>query len=257
MTENTNGNGSGNGPGNAPANGENEPGKHIRYVQFTTNVKHGQMVRFLLASQVRKRFLEGPQHRWRRQVKGAALTGNPDVVQELYFVRGLDTAEQTLSALEENPGHREIFDKLSAAKHTRKLTLMSSYLLARKSENECFREVALQPYLLHVTITLKEGTSLEEFSQLMLRVLPVFDHARVCLLAAGLEYKDNKPKDRDIINIWQCEAAENIEMLMNRLADNKAYYAILGLGHQKQHILRNISRHYQKYPLLSGYPFFL
>ena len=57
--------------------------EETRYLVFTAKVKHGQLLRYLHAAQIRRRFLE--QYQLRRQVKSSALTGDPDRVFEVYY----------------------------------------------------------------------------------------------------------------------------------------------------------------------------
>ena len=46
-----------------------------QYLLFTSLVKHGDLLRYILATQVRKRLME--PYGFHRQVKSSALTGNP------------------------------------------------------------------------------------------------------------------------------------------------------------------------------------
>jgi hypothetical protein len=256
-----------------------------RYLLFTGLVKHGELLRYLLAAQVRKRLME--QYQFRRQMKSSALTGNPDNVFELYYVEDLDDEElnESLNQLRKDRSFAasqqvtreasitrgERFYELEIPAPLQTLSEMP-YLHRGMSQETCSQKVAESPYLLQVTCTLYDESRVKDFNKAMFTLLKEFDKAGLSLLAAGrlmgtlelpLEngaapisrnpYKDeNKPVR--ILNIWQFENPESPKRLMARLAESQPYSEIDEICDQEQHICRNISRHYQLYPLLRGPP---
>jgi hypothetical protein len=256
-----------------------------RYLLFTGLVKHGEMLRYLLAAQVRKRLMQ--QYQLRRQVKSSALTGNPDKVYELYYIENPDELNGTLEMLRRDPKFEASHHVTEEARLTtedrihpleipaplQKLSQMP-YTLRTKSQQECGQAFAEAPYLLHVTCTLHESERLTQFNESMETVLKEFERAGLSLIVAGRHLGNielppgngngernihhiNHEEDEEpirILNIWEFENPDSPRRLMARLAENRTYARLDKICDQEQHICRNISRHYQRYPLLGGKP---
>jgi hypothetical protein len=245
-----------NGHGAPEQNGTGE--RRVRYVLFTGKVKHGQMLRYLFAAQARKRFLE--QFGWRRQLKASALTGDPDAVLEVYYLEEPDPnlLESTLERMKKDPSYQEIRAS-RIERHgspgtpgnpdTHKL-IQLRHMLTERSQKEWSRELATAPYLLHVTCTLFDAGTIGLFNDLMSKLLGAFEHAGLSLLISGQDADD----DKKVLNIWEYEQPESPKLVMLRLAENEAYCTLDELCSQEQHVFRNISRHYQQYPMLQGIP---
>jgi hypothetical protein len=242
----------------------NDGGEMVDFVQFNARPEKGQMLRYLLASQVRKRFLERPSFKWRRQVKGAAMTGNPERIAEVYHLRNPRMFAPAMRALRgENGQTRPAFQ-----------TQIEQLVLGRDGDRDKVRELepqrflqmdylrevidqelAVKRYLLHTTIRLETSETLDassvvkRFSLLMRKLLPVFVSQGLYLVVAGR--KMTTGASTEILNIWQFQEAEEVESLMGVLSDNAAYFELNKLGTQEQHIFRNVSRHYQFSPLLN------
>ncbi len=173
---------------------------HPHYLLFTSLVKHGELLRYLLAAQVRKRLLE--PYGIYRQVKSSALTGNPDRVFEIYYVdehcQPIETLEYLLSKdpafqachrliedvrihslLTENQltpnNERASEDKLSSSRQVssqeippplQTLTQLD-YLFTLKSQQDYAQARAKDPYLLQVTCTLLADQYLDELNTCM------------------------------------------------------------------------------------------
>ncbi|WNG48261.1 hypothetical protein F0U60_32145 [Archangium minus] len=235
------------------------------------------MLRYLLATQGRKRLLE--TYGLRRQMKSSALTGDPDHVFELYYAEDPkrlrwnshppEKLDETIYGMmqEEDAAQyqalQKIIDaeKLSAIEvldrarptipHVRALVQMP-YLLKHKSQEEVARGLATAPYLLNDICVLKDedGEDLESrlsrFSDYVSDIIPTFAQSGFSLLAAG-RFTDHPDW---ILNIWQLEDLEQHRELMLRLADNRVYSEIDKMCNQDQHLCRNVSRFYQHHPFL-------
>ncbi|KFA90037.1 hypothetical protein [Archangium violaceum] len=188
-----------------------------QYLLFTSLVKHGELLRYLLAAQVRKRLLE--PYGIYRQVKSSALTGNPDRVFEIYYVdehyQPIETLEYLLSKdpafqachrliedvrihslLTENQltpnNKRSSDDKLSSRQVSSQevppplqtLTQLD-YLFTLKSQQYYAQARAKDPYLLQVTCTLISDQYLDEFNACMKVLLETFAESGLNLLVAG------------------------------------------------------------------------
>lgn len=257
-----------------------------RFLLFTSLVKHGELLRYLLAAQVRKRLME--QYQMRRQVKSSAVTGNPDRLFEVYYVENWDRLEENLLELMNDASFVSSQALIEETRITLKdrvapldipppVQVLSQmpYLLEDKSQEECAQGLADDPHLLHVTCTLHKNEDLDEFNTLMRKLLKVFKWSGLELLVAGqqqgeltidLAHKSvsmndlgdaSEQKPITILNIWQYEDPESPRKLMARLAENQTYSRLDMLCDQDQHICRNVSRHYQLYPLLQGHPQFI
>jgi hypothetical protein len=261
-----------NGHGNPEPNGQVDP--RVRYILFTSKVKHGHLLRYLLAAQARKRLLE--TYKIRRQVKSSALTGDPDHVFEVYYVeeperlqrdsdqplaldRMMDDedAEQYRVIQEaiddERLPAREILDPAASQIPHMRTLLQLPYLLEEKSRETIARDLATAPYLLNDVCILKPGedgedpeSRLSRFNDYMSDIIPTFARAGLSLIVAG-QFEQNPDW---ILNIWQLEDLEQHRELMLRLADNRIYNEIDRLCDQEQHLCRNVSRHYQHHPFL-------
>ncbi|WP_224365044.1 hypothetical protein [Hyalangium versicolor] len=256
-----------------------------RYLLFTSLVKHGGMLRYLFASQVRKRLLE--QYQLRRQVKSSALTGNPDRLFELYYINKLDEgeAEKTFERLRDDPSFvasQQVIDDVRITEDERIHDLIippaivglsqMPYLTESKSQRACSQAVAEAPYLLHVTCTLHEKENLTQFNKSMSVLIKEFERAGLSLVVAGQrtcklelpadpkqkvklsEIAEKEEQRVEIINIWEFDNPDNIKRLMMRHAESQAYAELDEICDQEQHFCRNVSRHYQRYPLLGGNP---
>lgn len=246
----------------------------VRYIFFTSKVKHGHLLRYLLAAQARKRLLE--TYKLRRQVKSSALTGDPDTVFELYYAEdpsllhpepgqplslarmmdeddaGLYQAIQEAIDEERMPAREMLAPDRPEIPHMRTLTQMP-YLQERKSLEMIAHELATARYLLNDLCLLKPGEdggglegTLSRFNDYMIDILPTFNRAGLTLVAAG---RFEQQPDW-ILNIWQLEDLDQHRELMLRLADNSVYNEIDKLCEQEQHLCRNVSRHYQHHPFL-------
>lgn len=248
----------------------------VRYILFTSKVKHGHLLRYLLAAQARKRLLEA--YDLRRQVKSSALTGDPDQVFEVYYVKDPDRlppdSGQPLALdrmMEEDDAElyraiqeaidserlpaREILDPShSEIPHMRTL-LQLPYLLEEKSQETIANDLATAPYLLNDICVLKPGEdgegvegTLSRFNDYMCEIIPTFARSGLSLVVAG-QFEQHPDW---VLNIWQLENLEQHRELMLRLADNRIYSEIDRLCDQEQHLCRNVSRHYQHHPFLMG-----
>lgn len=246
-----------------------------RYLLFTGLVKHGELLHYLLAAQVRKRLME--HHQLRRQVKSSAVTGNPDSVFEVYYVEEPGDLAHNLSAIASDPIHGEIHEVIEKARinpedrffplhippYVQTMAQMP-YLLTHKGQRACAEDFAEAPYLLQVTCTLHDPGKLDVFNDHMTEVLGEFERSGLHLLVAGrhtgvlepdgMKELPGEEKDIRILNIWQYEDPESPRLLMSRLAENLTYSDLDKICDQDQHICRNVSRHYQRYPLLQGKP---
>jgi hypothetical protein len=243
-----------------------------RYLLFTGKVKHGHFLRYLLQTQERMRLLE--THDIQRQVKSSALTGDPDLVFEVYHVEepewlhldpdpslalvkmmeGTDaTLYQAIQAAidEEKLPAREVLDPDSPEiPHLQTLRELS-YLHERNQIPP--QGLATRPYLLNNISVLKTGpdealleNNLSLFNRCMSRLIPTFERHGFTLVAAG--QFDAHPDL--ILNIWEFHDIEEHTELMLTLADNLTYSTLDEICNQDQHICRNVSRFHQRHPFL-------
>jgi hypothetical protein len=249
----------------------------VRYILFTSKVKHGHLLRYLLAAQARKRLLE--TYKLRRQVKSSALTGDPDHVFEVYYAEDPALLHQepgqALPSLdgmmEENDAelYRAIQEAIDEERLPAREVLVPSrpeiphmrtlfqlpYLTEEKSQEEIASELATAPYLLNDICVMKPGAdgeglqgTLSRFNDYMRDIIPTFARSGLSLVAAG-QFEQHPDW---VLNIWQLEDLEQHRELMLRLADNRIYSQLDSLCDQEQHLCRNVSRHYQYHPFLMG-----
>ncbi|OJT22656.1 hypothetical protein BO221_23140 [Archangium sp. Cb G35] len=233
-----------------------------RYLFYTAKVKHGQLPRYLHAAQLRKRFLE--KYQIRRQVKASALTGDPDRLFEVYYVENVFRFDEAMEDMKNDSRMRDLERVLEDARITSKerkfrrqsrlpyndkeeLTQLP-YMLNGLGQAQCAQLVATKPYLLHVVCTLHDINYLDEFNEHMPALLDNFEQYGLSLVVAG-QYK-SKNRETTLLNIWEYEDPESPRKLMPQLAENLTYAQIDLLCDQDQHVCRNVSRHYQLYPLL-------
>ncbi|MBN8227555.1 hypothetical protein JYK02_08550 [Corallococcus macrosporus] len=226
----------------------------VDYVQFTGKPKKGQMLRYLLATQVRKRYLEQPSIDWIRQIKGAALTGNPERLIEIYYIDRRGACSETLTTMFGNGDHRQPlpFQKQILGLVPDNKTDLETHYFTQMSyiNSRMSHEAMLEPYLLYTTITVDSEKKVDRFSELKRRLLPVFLQNGLRLIVAGQKISETS-NEFEILNIWDFRETEDLEYLMMQLSDNQDYFELNNLGTQDQHIFRNVSRHYQFSPLLS------
>ncbi|PTL75914.1 hypothetical protein [Vitiosangium sp. GDMCC 1.1324] len=268
--------------GHGPSARDSQFESSAQYLLFTSKVKHGHFLRYLLAIQARRRLLE--TYKLWRQVKSSALTGDPDQVFEVYYVEGshrLSQDSQPFDALlelmsrEDAVRYRAIQEAIDAEKqdmqemmerdrpvipHSRILFQMPymTRLSSQESQGgEFTQEIATDPYLLNVICVLNhEGNSegntrdlesvVSEFDGYMTRLIPSFAQSGFSLLVGG-RFKDHPDW---LLNIWQFSNLEQHTDLMMKLADNELYGKLDELCLQEQHICRNVSRYQQHQPLL-------
>ncbi|QRK07261.1 hypothetical protein JQX13_45680 [Archangium violaceum] len=259
--------------GHQPSQLNGQIDSRVRYILFTGKVKHGHLLRYLLATQGRKRLLE--TYGLRRQVKSSALTGDPDHVFEVYYadeperlIRDSDQplaldgmmneedAAQYLALQEiidaERLPAREVLDPSSPEIPHMRTLLQMPYLLEQKSQEEVSRDLATAPYLLNDICVLKKEdgedpvSRLTRFTDYVSQIIPTFAQSGFSLLVAG-QFESHPDW---ILNIWQLENLEQHRELMLRLADNRVYSEIDKLCNQEQHLCRNVSRFYQYHPFL-------
>lgn len=259
--------------GHRPSQLNGQIDSRVRYILFTGKVKHGHLLRYLLATQGRKRLLE--TYGVRRQMKSSALTGDPDHVFEVYYAEEPDQlirdsdqplaldkmmneedatqyrALQEIIDAERLPAREVLDPSRQEIPHMRTL-LQLPYLLEHKSQEAVARELATAPYLLNDICVLKKdggedpASRLARFNDYVSRIIPTFAQAGFSLLVAG-QFEDHPDW---ILNIWQLKDLEQHRELMLRLADNRVYSEIDKLCDQEQHLCRNVSRFYQHNPFL-------
>jgi hypothetical protein len=236
--------------------------EETRYLVFTAKVKHGQLLRYLHAAQFRRRFLE--QYQVRRQVKSSALTGDPDRIFEVYYADNPLLLKKALVAMEEAPRLLALTRVMDDARITdeeredngqprlpykyQEELVQLPYMLSGIGQAQCARLSATRPYLLQVTCTLHDINYLDEFNEYMPALLDNFEQFGLSLLVAG-QYKAEDQKTK-VLNVWEYENPESPRLLMPQLAENLTYAQLDRLCDQEQHVCRNVSRHYQLYPLL-------
>jgi len=257
------------------------PTPQPHYLLFTSMVKHGELLRYLLAAQVRKRLME--TYGFHRQGKYSPLTRNPDKIFENYYAEEPPQVIGALNTLCADETFRACHQLIEEARITSaekrspmdppplRALIQMDYLTEVMSQQKCAQSHAEAPYLLHVTCTLLPGKELSDFNNYMRDLLEVFANSGMLLVVAGqyadiisidAKSKDGrlavevKPKTIQeptrILNVWQFQAPDSPRLLMSRLAENLLYSRLDDLCTQEQHICRNVSRHYQRYPLLSG-----
>lgn len=259
-----------------------------RYLLFTSLVKHGEMLRYLFAAQERKRLLE--QYQLRRQVKSSALTGNPDRIFEVYYIDRFESEDLEKIVLElkdDCPSFKASLQVTEGARIKDKedrglgsrleippaVQMMSQmpYLTEHKGRQACSQTIAEAPYLLHVTCALHDPGELETFTNCMSQLIKEFEKAGLSLVAAGQRtgtielspvLEGSRPTVKwvnaddpvVIMNVWEFENPDSVKLLMTRHAESQTYAELDEICDQEQHFCRNVSRHYQRYPLLGGKP---
>jgi hypothetical protein len=249
-----------------------------RYILFTSKVKHGHLLRYLLAAQARKRLLE--TYGLRRQVKSSALTGDPDHVFEVYYVEQSDWLDQGTDPVQSLAGmmsndDASLYQELQASIEAEcipaleflvpdrpqipliRTLLQMPYMTTEKTQQEIARALATEPYLLNDICVMKHHengmddkreltSALSEFNDDMSELILSFAQSGFSLLV-GAQFEDHPDW---VLNIWQFSDLEQHTELMLKLADNQTYDSLDRLCHQEQHICRNVSRHHQQQPLL-------
>jgi hypothetical protein len=246
-----------------------------QYILFTGKVKHGHFLRYLLETQERMRLLE--TYDIRRQVKSSALTGDPDLVFEVFHIDDPELlrleSNQDLAlelGMEGNGDDATLYRAIQAAIDAERLpalevlapnspeiphlrTLRELPYLGERSQEKAPQGFATGPYLLHNLSIIKTGAdeadlenNLSLFNRCMSRLIPTFENHGFSLVAAG---QFDNPRNC-ILNVWEFNDLEAHTELMLTLADNLTYSTLDEICNQQQDICRNVSRFHQLHPFL-------